>query len=537
MKTVKRRLMKGLRAGLGLCLLGALCLSLGQAQASSVKKRYIVHFKPGKTAHSALRAARAALHVANLPSSRSDSRAHAVSVDASGLRTLMSRSEVDFVEEDAKRYPLSTEVTPWGITAVETLSPAATASGTAMVCIIDSGYSLAHPDLPQSVTASPNSGTGDPFTDGCGHGTHVAGTIAALKNNQGVVGIDSNSGIHIHVVKVFSDSCAWTYSSSLVTALSKCQEAARLAKKKLVINMSLGGSTKSRSEESAFSKSAQAGHIAVAAAGNNGTTRFSYPASYSSVISVAAVDSKLKVASFSQRNSAVDLSAPGVDVLSTVPTFSEASVTTSTGLKTFGSELTYSEQTTTSGVGGTFVSGGLCTSQSASFQGAIVLCERGSISFADKALNAQAGGALGVVIYNNVSGSFSGTLGSATTGVTIPVIGMTREDGLLLLAETSKSVSATLINATDSTQGGYAKYSGTSMATPHVAAAAASLWNAVPHATAAAVRSALEKTATDLGASGRDDSYGFGLINLPRALQHLQASPTKAGGYSPAAGM
>lgn len=536
MEAIKKRFFRKLGETLGLCLLGASFLSLGQAQAATVKKRYIVHFKPGKTEHSALRAARATLHIAKLPTWRNGAQAHAVSVDATGLKVLMSRPEVEYIEEDAKRYPLSTEVTPWGITAVGTLSPAETASGAAMVCIIDSGYSKAHPDLPQSVTATADKGTGDPFTDGCGHGTHVAGTIAALKNNQGVIGIDSSAGIQIHVVKVFSDSCAWTYSSSLVTALSKCQDAARLAKKKLVVNMSLGGSTKSRSEESAFSKSAQAGHISVAAAGNGGNTRFSYPASYSSVISVAAVDSNLKVASFSQRNSAVDLSAPGVDVLSTVPTFSEASITTSSGIKTYGSEFTYSTRTTLEGIEGPFVSGGLCTAPSASFDDSIVLCERGSNTFADKALNAQAGGAIGVVIYNNVSGSFSGTLGSATSGVTVPVIGMTREDGLLLLAETSKSVSATLINATDPTQAGYAKYSGTSMATPHVAAAAASLWNAVPQASAAAVRSALEKTATDLGVAGRDDSYGFGFINLPRALQRLQAFPTKAG--SPAtAGM
>ena len=83
--------------------------------------------------------------------------------------------------------------------------------------------------------------------------------------------------------------------------------------------MSLGGSFKSRFEETAFKDAYNAGVLSVAAAGNGGNTSYSYPASYSSVVSVAAVDSNKVVADFSQKNSQVELAAPGVSVLSTVP--------------------------------------------------------------------------------------------------------------------------------------------------------------------------------------------------------------------------
>ena len=83
--------------------------------------------------------------------------------------------------------------------------------------------------------------------------------------------------------------------------------------------MSLGGNLSSTTENSAFQSAYDAGVLSVAAAGNDGSTRKSYPASYASVISVAAVDSAKVVASFSQKNDAVEIAAPGVGVLSTTP--------------------------------------------------------------------------------------------------------------------------------------------------------------------------------------------------------------------------
>jgi subtilisin family serine protease len=64
--------------------------------------------------------------------------------------------------------------------------------------------------------------------------------------------------------------------------------------------------------------------------------------------------------------------------------------------------------------------------------------------------------------------------------------------------------------------GGYIRHSGTSMATPHVAGAAALLWGLHPRATAAAIRERLDDAVLDLGAAGRDDAFGFGRLDLAK---------------------
>jgi len=135
-----------------------------------------------------------------------------------------------------------------------------TSAGNRKVCVIDSGYYMAHADLQgANVTASPNSGTGDPYVDRCGHGTHVAGTIAALNNSEGVVGVVGNGALQLHIVKVFGDSCSWTYSSDLIAAATACEGA-----NANVINMSLGGGVRSRFEEQKFDALYRAGVLSVA---------------------------------------------------------------------------------------------------------------------------------------------------------------------------------------------------------------------------------------------------------------------------------
>jgi serine protease len=86
-----------------------------------------------------------------------------------------------------------------------------------------------------------------------------------------------------------------------------------------VISMSLGGAGSSAVEQQAFDNAYEAGLLSIAAAGNDGNSGFSYPASYDSVISVAAVDANANVANFSQFNSQVEIAAPGVGINSTLP--------------------------------------------------------------------------------------------------------------------------------------------------------------------------------------------------------------------------
>jgi hypothetical protein len=167
-------------------------------------------------------------------------------------------------------------------------------------------------------------------------------------------------------------------------------------------------------------------------------------------------------------------------------------------------------------VTGTLALGGLCGATDPSWAGKVVLCERGTNSFADKVTQVRTSGGTAAVIYNNVSGAFAGTLNGTST---IPGLAISREDGLAALAFAGQS--ATVVN-TSGTGDGYESYDGTSMATPHVSGAAALVWSLNPTKTAAQIRDAFQKTAIDKGTAGRDTSFGFGIIQAKAAHDYLQ---------------
>ncbi len=180
------------------------------------------------------------------------------------------------------------------------------------VCVVDTGYILSYSDLPNSgVTGNGNSQSSSLSSDGHGHGTHVAGTIAAIGGNgQGVVGVNRSSKLGLHIVKVFNDLSQWVYGSDLVLAIQQCQ-----AMDSTVISMSLGGGSSSTAEQSAFDSAYASGILNVATADHDGNGTLSYPASYNSVMSVAAVNSGGSSASFLQYNSQVAIAAPGVGII------------------------------------------------------------------------------------------------------------------------------------------------------------------------------------------------------------------------------
>jgi serine protease len=503
-------------------LTGALLLGLAMtvgasasmAQQGANKERVWVQFKDGSKAQvqRALQGAGGEIHHAF-----DGINAFAVSLPSQAIDGIRNNPNVKLVEADPIRKPMG-QVQPYGIGMVQAPEVWATGNtGTGItVCVIDSGIHAAHEDF-QGVNLVGGYPTGW-NTDTCGHGSHVAGTIAAKNNNVGVVGVNTG-GISLYTVKVFDGaSCGWSYSSTLVDAANRCANAG--AK---VINMSLGGSFSSQTENSAFQNLYSQGVLSIAAAGNGGNTQHSYPASYSSVVSVAAVDSTKTLASFSQRNNQVELAAPGVGVLSTVPFVS--ATTSVDGVSYIVSALEFTHQGTGSGA---LVNGGRCTS-AGSWSGRTVLCERGDISFADKVNNAFAGGAAAVIIYNNAPGGFSGTLGSA--GPAIPAVSMSQEDGQYLVAN-KIGVTASVSTVPDNQGNGYAYYDGTSMATPHVAGVAALIWSANPGWSNQQIRDALAVTAEDLGSAGRDNSYGWGLIRAKAALDELQGG----GGTEPPPG-
>ncbi len=469
--------------------------------------RVIVNFKAGADRAAVIAAAggREMLSISGM-------NASAVELPAKAVDALSKNPAVEFVEEDAKRYPMA-QSTPYGIDMVQAplVWPSATGANR-KICIIDSGLYTAHEDHQsgKSITGYPTGWN----TDKCHHGTHVAGTMAAVNNSLGVVGVLPN-GVDLYIVKVFGDDCAWSYSSTLADAANRCVSAGAN-----VISMSLGGGTKSRTEQTAFDNAWSAGLISVAAAGNAGNSTFSYPASYSSVMSVAAVDSTKTVASFSQFNNAVDIAAPGVGVQSTVGALDLDTLAVGGSTYTGG----YIEGAARStGVTGTLVDGGLCDTVG-SWAGKVVLCQRGTIAFVDKVNNVLAGGGIAAAIYNNAPGGFSGTLGTGVTS-TIPAISLSQEDGQALIAAGGFGQSATEASTYTEPASGYEFYDGTSMATPHVSAVAALVWSYNPSWTNLRVRNALEKSALDLGAAGRDNYYGNGLVQAKAALDYAIANP------------
>jgi subtilisin family serine protease len=492
----------------------ALSASKDDPRTESLGERYIVQFNDFARGTEALHAARGFVARA-LPSHG----AVAAYLSEASVRSLRQNRFVTRIELDAPRYPLGQTV-PYGIPMVQADQLVDTSdvdpSGAVTVCIIDSGFYGAHEDHVgnTNVTYTSDLGTGASNVDGCGHGTHVAGTIAGVANDMGVVGVNGAGRIKLKIVKVFGNDCAWAYSSSLVAALDQCRAGVT---GKLVVSMSLGGGTKSVTEENAFNAAEAAGVLSIAAAGNDGNTKMSYPASYSSVMSVAAVDENKALASFSQRNAQVEIAAPGVGILSTVPWKAEASVAVG-AITADGSGI--EGAATTNGVSGALVSGGLCTT-TVSYTGKVVLCQRGTNSFADKVSRARSGGAVAVVIYNNVDGAFTATLGTGVTSP-LPAISISKADGEALLGAVGQS--ATLVNKITVPGSGYEAWDGTSMATPHVSGVAALVWNNVRTATARQVRAALDNTAQDLGAAGRDSNFGYGLVRAKAAYDALVAS-------------
>ncbi|WP_299791835.1 S8 family serine peptidase [uncultured Shewanella sp.] len=485
-----------------LCIL---CLAIVSGGLAAGEQRYIVKFKPGAGAKGA---AQLSAIGARQQLELHEYDAAAFTIPSNALKGLQHNPNIEYIEPDAKRYLLSQTI-PYGIPMVQADQLSDSAAGNMTVCIIDSGYQRSHEDLPGSGTvngASDDGGAGDWFVDEVHHGTHVAGTIAALNNSVGVLGITPNDKLNLFIVKVF-DASGWAYSSSLVAALGVCEDNGAN-----VINMSLGGSFKSRTEERAFTAAHERGVLSIAAAGNDGNTRHSYPASYRDVISVAAVDENKQHASFSQRTSQVELAAPGVHVLSPVPMETGLATTTLVaGAEYSAIGMGGSPLGTESGV---LIDCGLGDSQCNDAAGAVCLIQRGgNIAFSDKVLACEDGGGIAAIIYNNVSGSLSGTLGEVVTH--IPSVGVSKADGEVMLGLLGSSATVSLLASN------YAYFDGTSMATPHVAGVAALVWSHHLACTNTDIRDALRASAEDLGVTGRDDYYGYGLVQAREASLYL----------------
>jgi subtilisin family serine protease len=496
-------------------------LAAAPAVAAEQPSRVIVKFKAGAfakgTAEVAKQGGRVLVDLAEVS-------AIATRLSPKAIAALKRSKNVEFIEVDhpqvayARVAPRNlvlavggSEVVPYGIPMVQADQVSDAAAGNRKLCIIDSGIDAAHPDFGGVSLTGENlttSGTWD--TDENGHGTHVAGTIGARGGNGiGVVGVNPSGTLPLHILKVF-DATGSTSSSTVAKAMLACRKAGAN-----VVSMSLGGSSPSRLQEFVVRLLAGRNVLLIAAAGNAGTSDVSYPAGFPEVVSVAAIDSAKARAPFSQFNPDVEIAAPGVGVLSTVPQGTGLSATLTAGTSGYPAQpVDGSPVASATGPLADFGFGGTATP--GSMTGKVCVVSRGNnVTFADKVLNCQASGGVAAVIYNNVAGELFATLGGAVT--TIPSIGVTQATGGALLGQLG--VSATVaISGSD-----YAELSGTSMATPHVAGVAALVWSQHTNCTAAQLRASLNNSAMDLGTAGRDDDFGFGLVQAKAATDRIAA--------------
>lgn len=210
------------------------------------------------------------------------------------------------------------------------------------VAVIDTGIDYTHPDLAVNVAGGKNCSTGTSYKDGNGHGTHVAGTIAALNNAIGVVGVAPEA--KLWAMRVLDNSGLGSWSSVICGIDFVTSKAPANGGPITVANMSLGGTgtsdnncgnTNNDALHKAICRARDAGVTVVVAAGNSGADSSNFvPAAYDdAVITVSALaDSDGKegglgaatsygaddtFANFSNFSASVDLGAPGVSILST----------------------------------------------------------------------------------------------------------------------------------------------------------------------------------------------------------------------------
>lgn len=486
----------------------------------------------------------------------------AADLTADQVRRLASSNEVDVIEPVVERHALVDSVTPgqqttpYGVKMVHapdvwpvTKGQGVNGFGPIHVAIIDTGIDYNAPELSAIYKGGFNfvNGTTDPLDD-AGHGTHVSGIIAAADNTEGVVGVAP--AIDLYVLKVL-DHCGSGSSEDVIAAVDWIVQKKGSIGGDWVVNLSLGSPDPSTSEQAAFQRGVDAGILFFASAGNSYDTNpvdgLAFPAGYPMVESVGAIDSNQQIATFSQRGPGLKLVAPGVAVLSTFVDVQEMDAISGpitidavrVDAFTNTRQLTCTAAPTVTGA--LFNAGSGNTSDfsnsTGTASGKIALIQRAgtsnatgsTLTFSEKAKNAKAAGAVGVIIYNNrATENAADPPGWGMTGLSgandVPpvVVGVTQAEGQQLVSHAGSN--ATIAFGHNLSNEGYALEDGTSMSSPHAAAVAALVWAVAPTATANEVAQAIENTATDLGDAGVDNVYGHGLVNALAAATRLNPS-------------
>ncbi|MFC7155037.1 S8 family peptidase [Halomarina halobia] len=256
----------------------------------------------------------------------------------SALAALSQRDDIRYIEPNGLVRAIDhgtrgTQTIPWGVDRIdadEVQHDGFTGRG-ADVGIIDTGIDSDHPDLQANLgtgqayvrcgvqyDGTPCASTNgnaclEPWDDDDDHGTHVAGTVAAVNNTEGVVGVATSATLH--AVKALDCNGVGTFSDIASAVVYVADQGWEVA------NMSLGTTFASQAVHDACKYAYRRNVVLVAAAGNDGpcTNCVNYPAAYDEVIAVSATTRNDTLADFSSTGPEIELAAPGSDVRSTIP--------------------------------------------------------------------------------------------------------------------------------------------------------------------------------------------------------------------------
>ncbi len=179
------------------------------------------------------------------------------------------------------------------------------------VAVVDTGVDPNHEDLPKLLRGRDFVSGDKNASDTNGHGTFVAGVIAAKRNNgRGIAGVSRASILPVRVLNARGFGRDSDISRGIRWAANNGAD---------VINLSLGGGRSSQILKDAVRAATRKGALVVAASGNGGGTRPMYPAAYSQVVAVGATDLRDRMTWFTDHGPWLDVVAPGVDIISTVP--------------------------------------------------------------------------------------------------------------------------------------------------------------------------------------------------------------------------
>ncbi|MCF2856214.1 S8 family serine peptidase [Pseudoalteromonas sp. SMS1] len=402
------------------------------------------------------------------------------------------------------------------------------------VCIIDSGVDSAHPDLPSDINGYHSVYSGFWNQDALSHGTHMAGIIAAQGNGIGVKGALSEGVAKLQVHKLIRTAHGKNSSitgGSLIEAIEVCANSG--AK---VINMSLSGDQYSPMTMSVIDRlTYDRGVIFVAAAGNHGSQikklsglhndALHYPASYHNVLSIGALDTNGIAASFSPANQEIDLVAPGSKIISTANRsyYAIQKVTLQQGALA-EAPLSYTQVDV--GIHSHAMQTALpqqcvytLSTADAQLQRAnrtLSYDTRVALNHAENSCK-SAGGKVMVVNYPHSTVGYVGGLDHYTE---FPTLLVHQWPGVSDFSNVTLKL--------DSYHSNYVVGAGTSQATAIISGGIARLWSQNPQWSRTQIINAIKETSYDLGTSGQDNVYGYGLPNFAKALEYLHAGRAPA---------